>query len=118
MIWMPENEEEYAKLKDSGKLKGAWILVKAPPPQGRRGVQDGMSATFSQKLEARKSIADGSKKLEDLPIKQRIALEGIAGFISASRDERVSTTSAPGWRDRKAGHRQGFTAVKITGVTG
>ncbi|HYD00816.1 MAG TPA: M28 family peptidase, partial [Phycisphaerales bacterium] len=102
VIWMPETEQEYAKLKEENKLKGAWILVKAPPPQGRRGVQDGMSATFSQKLEARKAVAEGTKKLEELPIKQRIALEGIAGFISASRDERVSTTGAPGWRDRKA----------------
>lgn len=101
VIWMPENEKEYAELKDAGKLKGAWILVKAAPPEGRRGVQEGMSATFSQKLEARKEVAAGTKKLEELPIKQRIALEGIAGFISASRDERVSTTGAPGWRDRK-----------------
>jgi hypothetical protein len=102
VIWMPETEQEYTKLKDENKLKGAWILVKAPPPQGRRGVQEGMSATFSQKVEARKALADGSKKLDDLPLKQRIAMEGIAGFVSASRDERVSTTSAPGWRDRKA----------------
>lgn len=101
VIWMPENEKEYAELKDAGKLKGAWILVKAAPPEGRRGVQEGMSATFSQKLEARKDVAEGKKKLEELPIKQRIALEGIAGFISSSRDERVSTTGAPGWRERK-----------------
>lgn len=102
VIWMPETEQEYAKLKESGKLKGAWVLVKAPPPAGRRGVQEGMSASFTQRIDARKSLADGSKKLEELPLKQRIALEGIAGFISASRDERVNTTGAPGWRDRKA----------------
>jgi carboxypeptidase Q len=29
-------------------------------------------------------------------------MDGIAGFVSSSRDERVSTTGAPGWRDRKA----------------
>ncbi len=102
VIWMPETEEEYAKLKESGKLKGAWILVKAPPPAGRRGVQEGMSSTFTQRLEARKSLEEGSKKLEELPLKLRVSMDGIAGLISASRDERVSTTSVPGWRTRAA----------------
>ncbi|MBY0308563.1 MAG: M20/M25/M40 family metallo-hydrolase, partial [Phycisphaerales bacterium] len=102
VIWMPETEQEYAKLKEEGKLKGAWVLLKAVPPEGRRGVQEGMSTTFTAINDARKAVAEGSKKLEELPLRQRLALDGVAGFITSSRDERVSTTGAPGWRDRKA----------------
>ena len=43
VIWMPENDAEYAQMKEAGKLKGAWVLVRAQPPVGNRGVQSGMS---------------------------------------------------------------------------
>jgi carboxypeptidase Q len=77
VVKMPQTEEEYKALKDGDKLKGAWILIKSQPPAGRRGVQDRMSSNFQSRIDARKKV-------------------------SASRDELVRTSAAPGWRDRKA----------------
>jgi len=96
VIREPKNEAEYEAIK--GELKGAWVLVQAPPALGMRGIRSMMSARYEMRKEARKKVAEG-KQVSELPIAERLAFEPIAGYISSSRDERVWTGAVAGWRD-------------------
>lgn len=92
----PKDEAEYQAVK--ADLKGAWVLVQAPPALGMRGIRSMMSARYDMRKEARKKVAEG-KPVSELPIAERLAFEPIAGYISSSRDERVWTGAVGGWRD-------------------
>lgn len=92
----PKDEAEYQAVK--ADLKGAWVLVQAPPALGMRGIRSMMSARYDMRKEARKKVAEG-KSVSELPIAERLAFEPIAGYISSSRDERVWTGAVGGWRD-------------------
>ncbi|MBN8596231.1 MAG: M20/M25/M40 family metallo-hydrolase [Planctomycetes bacterium] len=96
VIREPKTEDEFRAVQ--GELKGAWVLVQAPPALGMRGIRSMMSARYEMRKEARKKIAEG-KSVSDLPIAERLAFEPIAGYISSSRDERVWTGAVSGWRD-------------------
>ena len=103
----PASEEEYTKLRDEGKLKGAWILLKPMSVTGRQGVRGpGAQAgsRWTSRKEARDKVASGGSAA-DLPIDDRLLFDGIAGFISTPKDERdrVWTTAIPKWRDKSMG---------------
>lgn len=98
VIAAPTTEEEYAKVRD--KLKGAWVLIKSPPPAGRRGVQERMSSSFSNRLEAIEQVKKGEKRPEEIALPYRLMFDGVLGYISASRDDLVRTSGAPGWQKR------------------
>lgn len=101
VVRLPETEEEYAKVKD--RLKGAWILITPPPltgPQGGRAVGRLAGERYTQRLDARKKVAEGADPAT-LPIIERVLFDGVAGFIATSRDERVWTTAIPRWREKQ-----------------
>lgn len=93
----PQTEEEYQAVKD--QLKGAWIVVQARSPVAQRGVRSEVSSRIRMRDDAIRAMADGTKKLEDMTLQERLAVSGAAGFISASRDERVWTGQLNGWRE-------------------
>ncbi len=95
----PKTDEDYAKVKD--QLKGAWVLLEPPPPVGQRGIRSRMGTYYEQRNEARKKVAEG-EKVENIPLPQRMVFDGVAGFISTSRDERVWTGAVPKWRELSA----------------
>ncbi|HEX8875368.1 MAG TPA: M20/M25/M40 family metallo-hydrolase [Phycisphaerales bacterium] len=101
----PQNEAEYAAIKD--KLKGAWVLLKAPAPIGQRGVRNLMSTQYELRKAARKKVADGTP-MSELSIAERMVFEPIAGYVSSSRDERVWTGAVAGWRDLTIDQRDSF----------
>ncbi|MCK6478419.1 MAG: M20/M25/M40 family metallo-hydrolase [Phycisphaerales bacterium] len=94
---MPKDDAEYAAIKD--KLKGAWILMDRPSREGMRGLRWQLGDDYRRRADARKRVAEGSKKVEELPILERMIYDGVAGYITASRDERVWTGAVPGWRE-------------------
>jgi hypothetical protein len=96
VIREPKDEAEYQAVKD--QLKGAWILIQAPPSLGMRGIRSLISARYEMRKEARKKVAEGTL-VADLPIAERLVFEPIAGYVSSSRDERVWTGAVAGWRD-------------------
>ncbi len=96
VVRMPESDEEYAQVKD--RLKGAWVLVKAPPALGQRGIRSRMASAYEARKDARERVAKG-ESVESLPIAQRVVFDGIAGFLSTTRDERVWPGPVTGWRD-------------------
>jgi hypothetical protein len=98
VVRAPTTDEEYAAVKDT--LKGAWILLPAQPGVGMRGVRNRLSTSFEARTEARKDVAEGKKTQEEIALPQRLIFDGVAGFISTTRDERVWTGGAPGWRER------------------
>lgn len=100
VIREPKDEAEYAQVRD--QLKGAWVLVKAPPPVGQRGIRGGMGARYTALNTARKKVAEGAE-LDSLSIAERLAFEDVLGFITTSRDERVWTGAIPGWRELDVG---------------
>ncbi len=102
VVRMPKDDAEYAALKSKDGFKNAWILMEAPPAVGQRGVRSRASATMETRIEARKDIASGKKKIEELPIRERLLFDGINGWIATSRDERVWTGAISGWRKREA----------------
>lgn len=109
VVRMPETEEEFQAVKD--QLKGSWVLLKAPPNTGRRGIR-AVGGTMNERSQARYSLQTG-KTLEQLGIAEndrpdvqtlvdkfaRLKDSGVLGYISSSRDERVWTTSFRGWRE-------------------
>lgn len=97
VVRMPRNEEEYERIKP--QLKGAWVLMQPPPPVGQRGVRQRLTTYLQQRIDARRRVEEGTEPAS-LPIGQRIIFDGIAGFISTTRDERVWTGGATGWRER------------------
>ncbi len=99
VVKIPRTEEEYAAVKD--RLKGAWILMEPPKARGMRDVRGRMSDRFDAWREARKKVSEGADK-STIELPARLALEGVAGFIMSSRDERVWTGSIKGWREMTA----------------
>lgn len=93
----PITEEEFAAVKD--KLRGAWILLKAPAPIGQRGIRGMLSDRFKMRELAREKVAKGEDAMS-LSIPERLAFMGVAGYVSTSSDERVWTGAAPDWRTR------------------
>lgn len=93
----PHTEEEYQAVKD--QLKGAWIVVQARSPVAQRGVRSEVSSRIRMRDDAIKALAEGKKNEESMTIPERLAVAGVAGFISASRDERVWTGQLNGWRE-------------------
>jgi carboxypeptidase Q len=100
VIRLPQTEEEYQAVKE--QVEGAWILIPRPAEGVRWGVADRrrgyMGIRYNQRKAAYEKIADGESP-ESLDIHQRLLFDGINGFISASRDERVWTSSVPDWRE-------------------
>lgn len=92
----PQTDAEYAAVKN--KLKGAWILVQAPSPVGQRGIRNLYGVRYDLMKSARKKVAEGAP-LSDLSIPERLTFEGVAGYLSTSKDERIWTGSVPGWRE-------------------
>lgn len=95
----PQNAEEF--LAAQGKLEGAWVLLKAPPAVGQRGIRDRVGTRYQIGRDARRKVAEGTS-IENLSIPERLSLEPIAGYIATSSDERVWTGGAPGWRNLDA----------------
>lgn len=93
----PQTEEEYQAVKD--QLKGAWIVVQARSPVAQRGVRSEVSSRIRMRDDAIKALAEGKKNEESMTIPEKLAVAGVAGFISASRDERVWTGQLNGWRE-------------------
>lgn len=102
----PQTEEEFNAVKD--QLRGAWILLQAPPPIGQRGVRSMVAARYEMRREARKKVSEG-KSIGELPLAERLAFEPVAGYISTSRDERVWTGPTAGWRDLSWEDRDQFS---------
>ncbi|HYE60538.1 MAG TPA: M20/M25/M40 family metallo-hydrolase [Phycisphaerales bacterium] len=106
VVKMPKTEEELEKVQD--KLKGAWVLIEAPPASGQRGIRDGVGARYQMRDRAREKAAklekgetkDGDEDIK-LSVAEKVALIDVAGYISTSRDERVWTGAVPGWREKK-----------------
>ncbi|MFN0131410.1 MAG: M28 family metallopeptidase [Phycisphaerales bacterium] len=85
VVKMPETEEEFAAVES--KLKGAWVLIKATAPGGRRGVggfAGGMTARQTFFSDMRKKMA-GEKVAEPAPAEPKpapaaaIPADGISG---------------------------------------
>ncbi len=110
VIRMPKTDAEYAEVKD--KLKGAWILVEAQPAVGQKGVRSRLSTSYEARNEARKKVANGEKP-ETIAIPERVIFDGVAGFISTTRDERVWTGAVPNWRERKIEEMSSDIAVVV-----
>lgn len=98
LVKEPRTEEEYEAVKD--QLSGAWILMRPPPAVGQRGIRGRLSDHFQRRIEARKKVAEGTP-MSELTIAQRMVFDGVAGWISTTRDERVWTGGAPNWDERK-----------------
>jgi carboxypeptidase Q len=99
----PKDEADLAKLKaeEGEHLKGAWILVAPESGVGeQRGVRRRLQVTYEQIAAANAAKATGDK-LDELSPLQKLALEGVAGFVSTTRDERVWTGAVSGWREKK-----------------
>jgi hypothetical protein len=99
----PATEEEYAKVKD--KLKGAWILLdKLPTSRGIREPVNLSGKRYEARAAARADVASGKRQIKDLNIEDRLIFDGVAGFITATDDQRdrVWTGRVPGWDTRKA----------------
>lgn len=94
VVMMPVSEEAYNEIKST--LKGAWILM--PEEEGggmRRG--GAMSARYRAAIEARAKVSEEQVDPSKLEWQDRIIFDGINGFISSSRSDRVITSSVPGW---------------------
>jgi hypothetical protein len=108
VVWMPKTEDEYQA--NRAKYKGAWILMEPPPPIGQRGIRSRLGAAYGQRVDARKRVKEGEKP-ESLTLAQRLIFDGVAGYISTSRDERVWTGT---WRGDDA--KPAFSDIKIDEV--
>ncbi len=100
IVRMPDNREAYEAMKD--RLDGAWVLIAPPSPTGRtgiRGVGQLAGERYRQRRDARKAIAAGEAINDDAPVERLVLGHNVLGFITSSRDERVWTTSCPGWRE-------------------
>jgi hypothetical protein len=134
----PKTEEDFEKVKD--KLKGAWVLLDPRMPTGQRGFRsqpalwydlrdrarrkaagtetaeapaaDAPKAADTDKADASKSDSDSAPK--PLTVQERIALEPVAGYISASRNDLVITSGVPKWRDLDVDKMQHDVHVLVT----
>lgn len=96
VIKTPTSDEQYAQIKDT--LKGAWILLPPPRETGQRGVRSPQRARWESRADSGKKVREGADPAT-LPLLDRMVYDGVAGFISTSRDERVWTSAVPGWRE-------------------
>jgi len=102
VIKEPRTDAEYEAVKE--KAKGCWVLLDPPAAQGQRGIRSGVSSFFDRRKEAKKKLAEGGK-IEELAITERLAQDGVAGFITTIRDtpkERIWTGAVGGWRELTA----------------
>lgn len=79
VIKMPETDEQFDAVKD--KIKGAWILVKAPQPGGRRGIMSSASARqrlFADIRKKWKAAETGEDKKAEAAAKDISHYEGTA----------------------------------------
>lgn len=100
LIKEPTTQAEFDAVKS--ELKGAWILMRAQTPVAQRGVRSVVSARINAREALLKKSEKGEPLTEDgkeLSLADRVALEGPAGFVSASRDERVWTGPLSNWRE-------------------
>ena len=95
IVKSPKDNAEFEQTRPN--LKGAWVLLEAPPPVGQRGIRGRLGAIYDARKDAHKKVAEGKDPAE-FSIIERLALEEVAGYISTSRDERVWTGAIPGWR--------------------
>lgn len=95
----PKTQDELNAAKDS--LKGAWVLIQAPPALGQRGVRNLARTRHEMRADALAKVAKGTDPAT-LTIPEQLALQPVAGFISTSRDERVWTGAASKWRELDA----------------
>ncbi|MBL8756946.1 MAG: M20/M25/M40 family metallo-hydrolase [Phycisphaerae bacterium] len=92
----PYDQASYDAVKDD--LKGAWLLLRPTTERGMRDVRGRVSTWYTQFRKAREQVAGGeAASTIDLPA--RTIFDGVAGFIMASRDERVWTGAVNGWRE-------------------
>jgi carboxypeptidase Q len=96
VVKMPKTQEQFEAVKD--KMKGAWVLIEAPPASGQRGIRDRVGGAYGMRAKAREKAAAG-EDTSAFTIPEQVALIDVAGYISTSRDERVWTGAVPGWRD-------------------
>lgn len=100
VVRMPQSVEEYEAVKD--RLDGAWVLIAPPSPTGRtgiRGVGQLAGERYRQRRDARRDQAEGKPLDEDASAEERVMRHAVLGYLTSSRDERVWTTSCPGWRE-------------------
>jgi len=114
VVRMPGSIGELEEIEQS--LGGAWVLIPTEYT-GRRGIR-GVARTLRLRTQQREEMRDrldageaielagegqeGQEQegaTEEEVILARVLAAGPAGFISSSLDERVWTTSAPGWRE-------------------
>lgn len=123
VVRMPETDEQFAAVKD--KLKGAWVLIKPMPINGRTGIR-GVGASMNDRALARYAVQTGMSpealgvgegdraQMEGLIDEyRRLRDAGVAGYISSSRDERVWTTSFKRWRDLEPGKEPRDVEVSV-----
>jgi len=109
----PRDVQEYETIKESAA--GAWVLLDPPrATPGQRGVRGRTGQLLERIKEARKKAAEGTLP-DDLGVLERLALGGVAGFVSTGRDERVWTGAAPGWRSLDIDTMPGDVMVTIRG---
>ncbi|MFG0331351.1 MAG: M28 family metallopeptidase [Phycisphaerales bacterium] len=92
VVHEPETEEELEAMRD--QLDGAWVLRRAARRGSRRGVVDPGGAQPTDLLD-------------------ELYAAGIAGLITASRDERVHTGGARGWRELDPDNLPDEVAVRV-----
>ncbi|MBX3385908.1 MAG: M20/M25/M40 family metallo-hydrolase [Phycisphaeraceae bacterium] len=100
VVRMPDSIEQYESMKD--RFDGAWVLIPPPSPTGRtgiRGVGQLAGERFRQRRDAHKAAAEGKELDADASVEERVMRHAVLGYITSSRDERVWTTSSPGWRE-------------------
>jgi carboxypeptidase Q len=99
VVKQPSSEVDFDKVRE--QLKDAWVLIPATSPVAQRGIRERVSSRIRMREEAHKKSAEATEKGEtpELSLEERIATCGAAGFISASRDERVWTGPWTGWRE-------------------
>ncbi|MBC7834849.1 MAG: M20/M25/M40 family metallo-hydrolase, partial [Phycisphaerales bacterium] len=99
VIKMPETDAEFEAEKDN--LKGAWVLIPPAPMARGSGMRSagGIGARYSHRKELAEQAKAEGFDASTLPIDDKVALAEPAGFLSTSRDERVWTSSVPGWRE-------------------
>jgi len=92
----PRDDKEYETIK--ADAKGAWVMLDPPKAgPGQRGIRGRTGDLLNRIKEARKKAAEGTASA-DMEVLERLALDGVAGFLTTSREERVWTGAAPGWR--------------------
>jgi carboxypeptidase Q len=138
IIKEPKTQEDFDKVKDN--LQGAWVLLSPVTPNGQRGFGGQMQTWYNLRAGARKKAAgagadpapaaadkpadakadapktdsDTADASKPLTVQEQIALQPVAGYISASRNDLVITGGAPRWRDIDADNVPQDVHVMVT----